>query len=60
MSPEIPPLELLTTTNDLLMRCLELLDQSPTFTESEQKEAMRLQMICAQVLDANIQKKGYN
>jgi len=51
MEIEINKLELFMTTNDLLMRCLELLDQVPDLTSSERAEVEKMQMIAAQILD---------
>ena len=51
MEIEISKLELFMTTADLLARCVDVLDQAPELSDTERKEAERLQMLAAQVLD---------
>jgi hypothetical protein len=58
MKPITSNLELLMTTNDLLLRCIDILDQAPELTLAERKEAEKLQMLAAQALDIGMLNKN--
>ena len=59
MEVEIGKLELFMTTGDLLLRCIDVLDKAPNLSSTERKEAERLQMPAAQVLDVWVLDKNH-